>query len=229
VGPRAELWVAALPSLLAEAEAAGPGWMSATEHARLGAMRSVKRRRQFLAGHWMIRRLAADSFGGFSADYLLEASDKGAPRLRVPRTGAEHAASISHSGDWIAVALAPFDIGVDIESAGKARDWLSLAAAAFPATEVEALRRIPEQELACAFARQWTVREAVGKREGHGLRLENSRHQLAVACEAERAEVLCWQSGCLSLALAGGPGLLARLSGFPDDARAIGYRIESTG
>jgi 4'-phosphopantetheinyl transferase len=224
---RAEARVAALPPLLAEAEAAGQDWLSAQERDRLGAMRSRRRRQQFLAGHWLLRRLAADCLGGVPADYVLEANAAGAPRLRALRDDSTHAASISHSGDWVAVALAPFAIGIDIECRDKPRDWLVLAAACCTAPQVATLRELPEGERASLFHRLWTSKEAVGKRDGQGLRLELARRQSLQACAAGEAEVLCWEFDGLSLALAGNAGVAVRVAGLPGATRASGWRIET--
>jgi phosphopantetheinyl transferase len=224
-GPRVEVRVARLPPLLAEATAAGEHWMCRQERERLAAMRSSKRRDEFLAGHWLARRLAADCFGGSPHDYLLESEASGAPRLRSLRDDSGFNASLSHSGEWIAAALAPFAVGIDVESARKPRDLLALAATAFSPAELEALHGLGERERPGAFYRLWTAREAVGKREGHGLRLEVSRAQCMQACAADVAELLCWSFEGLSLSLAGPPGLQARPDGIPDGARANGYRI----
>ena len=224
-GPRVEVRLARLPPLLAEARAAGEHWMSRQERERLAAMRSARRREQFLAGHWLARRLAADCFGGMPTEYLLESGASGAPRLRSLRDDTGCHASLSHSGEWLAAALAPFAVGIDVEASRKPRDLLALAATAFSPAELELLQGLQERERPAAFYRSWTAREAVGKREGHGLRLELSRAQRLQACAAEVAELLCWSFEGISLSLAGPPGLEAQASGIPDGVRANGYRI----
>lgn len=223
-----ELRLAALPSMLAEAEAGGLNWMTETERERLASMHSKSRRRQFTAGHWLLRCLAADVLGGEPQHWLVSARPDGIPSLRSPAyKGQGIAASISHSGDWVAAAIAPFPIGIDLECDTKPRDLLALAATAFSPDENVQLRRLPSSERAAAFYMYWTLKEAVGKREGHGLRLERTRRQQPVSCSATSADVVSWQFADCSLAMAWEVGTSIRVTGVPADARQRFWRIET--
>lgn len=226
---RAEVRLAALPPLLAEVRAAGRQWLSAEERSRLPAMRSQKRRHEFLAGHWLIRCLAAEVLGGEPADWLLTSSAAGAPSIRSPlhSGGEEIAVSLSHCAGWVAAAIAPFAVGVDVECNSKARDILALAEAVLSPDERELLRGLPESGRAAAFYLRWTLKEAVGKRAGHGLRPELARRQHALACAASEAEVISWQFDGCSLAVAGAAGKSVRVIGVPEGASQGYWRIES--
>lgn len=224
-GPRADARLAALPSLLAQVQAAGDGWIGTEERARLDAMGSEKRRGEFIAGHWLARSLAAERLGGAPADYLIDTAADGASRILGKDL--QWAVSLSHSNGWVAAALAPFAIGIDLECPRKARDLLALGAEVFSPSEMAVLHRLPEHERAGAFYRFWTVKEAVGKRAGHGLRPELARRQSAIACATEVADVLCWPFGDGWLALAGARGLSAEVHGLPGDAHPLHFRIDT--
>ncbi|MFS8063844.1 MAG: 4'-phosphopantetheinyl transferase superfamily protein, partial [Luteimonas sp.] len=172
-GRRANVRLATLPLAFAAAEAAGGDWLTPAEQGRLAAMGSPTRRESFLAAHWSIRCLAADVYGDTPGAWVLEASPTGAPRLLAPQgIPARPWVSLSHCAGWVAVAMAPFPVGVDIERDWKPRDLHGLADATFSPEEREQLRKLPEGERTAAFYLYWTLKEAQGKREGHGLRPE---------------------------------------------------------
>ncbi len=79
--------------------------------------------------------------------------------------------NISHSKDRIAVALSPQKVGCDVES-GR-RKGLNIAKRFFAAEEYALLSDISdEDERSLEFARLWTLKEAVVKCCGEGIRHE---------------------------------------------------------
>lgn len=203
-------------------------WLNDGEQQRLAAITSVLRRRQFLAGHWLLRRQAAGIVGGEPAQWSLTAGADHAPSLQSLRQNADerYAASLSHSGEWVVAAIAAFPIGIDLECPMKPRNLLALADAVFSPEERARLRELPADRRATAFYLHWTVKEAVGKREGHGLRPELARRQRPMACPADEAEVVSWQFADCSLALAGAIGMSVRVAGLPENANPGYWRIE---
>ena len=227
----AELRLTALAPLLAEAETGGLGWLGEDERTRLGAMRSEPRRNQFLAGHWLLRRLACEVLGGEPAQWLVSAGPDGVPGLQSAAydSGRIIPASISHSGDRVAAAIAPFPVGIDLECQSRPRDLQALAEMAFSPTECAELIGLPESERASTFYLYWTLKEAVGKREGRGLRPELSRRQRPFPCAAGQAEVFSWQAADFSLALAGEAGMSVGASLLPNATKPGYWRIEYAG
>lgn len=226
-GRQVEVRLAELAPLIAAAESDGLTWLSNEERSRLDAMRSESRRRQYLAGHWLIRCLAAEAFGGVPREWLLTASAEGVPVLQsaVHNAGQMIPASLSHSAGWVAAAVAPFPVGIDLECESKPRDLLALADEAFSPAECAQLRQLPANELAAAFYLFWTLKEATGKREGHGLRTEAARRQQPIRAEAVDAEVVSWQFANCSLAVAGEVGMSIRVFGLPVEAEQRYWRI----
>lgn len=92
-------------------------WLSASELQRFSAINAPKRREHYLAGHWLARQLLSQALRGNSSDAsefpLRERPDQ-APVPDTPEALGWHL-SISHSQSWIACAIAPFAIGLDLE------------------------------------------------------------------------------------------------------------------
>ncbi|GAA1272760.1 4'-phosphopantetheinyl transferase superfamily protein [Sphaerisporangium rubeum] len=80
-------------------------------------------------------------------------------------------ASVSHSGDRVAVALSTAGpIGVDVEQIPDAPVNELIRSALTPA-EQDFVRSLPERHQHAAFTRIWVIKEAVLKATGHGLRV----------------------------------------------------------
>jgi 4'-phosphopantetheinyl transferase len=204
-------------------------WLSDDEQHRLASIASKQRRQQFLGGHWLLRRLVAEVYGGEPLQWLLLTGPDRAPLLRSqlrPDESAVHA-SLSHSGDWLAVAIAVFPVGIDLERPGKPRDLLALADRMFSPDERAELRGLPDNERAAAFFLYWTIKESLGKRTGHGLQSQLAQRQQPLACAAEDASVHTWQFADCSLALAGKTAMSVRAINLPDAATPRYWRIES--
>jgi len=129
-------WVAyaRIADIGALALAATRARLSAADRARCARFVTARRRREFLAGRW-----------------LVEAS-----RSAWKRNGVS---SISHAGGWVACALLERGTpGVDIEPMVE-RDFLKLGAWAFPARDREPWPRAP-RDARRAFYGRWTRYEA---------------------------------------------------------------------
>ena len=183
----------------------GIDWLSAAERRRLDAITAPLRRRQFLAGHWLVRDLAARCRGGAAADWQLESDGRGQPSLRHRHVGL--CASLSHSGGFVAVAVASQPVGLDIEYPGRPRNLTALAAFTFSPEECRALEDTPDDRQLRKFLSVWSLKEAFGKRSGEGLQPSRARRTIAREADAESAEAWRWDLvGQGVLALAAWPG-----------------------
>ena len=203
-------------------------WLSDSERRRFASITSVPRRGQFLAGHWSLRCLAAEHFGGNPQDWTLDACSDSSPVLRSTQylQGEYVHGSLSHCGDMIAAAAASFPIGIDVERPSKSRDLLAIADVTFSVAECDELRNLPENERIAAFYLFWTLKEATGKRQGHGLRPELARLQQPIECTVEIADISSWQFADCSLSLAGRVGMSVSAAGLPKDAVQRFWRVE---
>ncbi len=78
--------------------------------------------------------------------------------------------SISHSGEWAAVAVSPnpgVSLGVDIEKAKPGRDFVAMAKVYFSDAEYMKIMSSPTKE--SAFYTLWTLKEAYAKAKQKGL------------------------------------------------------------
>lgn len=182
-------------------------WLTEDEAARLRAMSLPARRRSFLAGHWLARRLAADWLQAEVGRIALQRHADGRPQLLLDGAPSPLSLSLSHSGDWLACAIAAVPVGVDVELPRRVRDWQALARFAFSPDEAERLQRASEAERSGVFHVLWTLKEARGKRSGEGLLPERSRRVTSLASDPSHAEAYSWPLGEGALAIAGEPGL----------------------
>jgi 4'-phosphopantetheinyl transferase len=211
----ARIAVAALAELADRGESAGARWLTGQESARLAAMKSPSRRRQFLAGHWFARELAADLLAIAPSRLTLGRDDSGRPRLALDDADCGWFVSLSHSGDWLACALAPAPVGIDLEFPNRPRDLDALARFTFSTEERERLSALPESTRSAAFYATWTLKEARGKRSGEGLLPGRARSFSARPCNPGDADAATWTVGAGTLALAGDGVQHVVTSGLP--------------
>ncbi len=175
----AHIEIARIASTLAGVSGGNLGWLSDSEQARLATIRVDARRRQYLAGHWLARVLLARALGDAPSEWrLLER--KGLPPQVQGHDGMK--VSISHTADWIAVAVANVAIGIDLEQRPRALD-----------AAIEPLLLNADETAGSldddALLQRWVAKEAWIKRDaGSALPARIKRIQL-LATTRERADV----------------------------------------
>jgi len=209
----ARLQVLPVAAVAAEAVAQGTDWLTAAEQRRLRAITLEARREAFLAGHWQARHAAGAWLRLDAGRIALERHPDGRPRLCVDGVDIALQVSLSHSGGWLAVALADAPVGVDIELPRRDRDWEALARFVFSPEELRSLRDGDAAARARLFHAFWTLKEARGKRTGEGLRPKAARTVTATACAPGRAEAVSWAFGDGALAVALAPGVAPAVDG----------------
>lgn len=185
-----------------------PAWLDAGEQARLQGMGSPMRRRQFLAGHGLARRLAESLTGLPASEWGWQVDD--AQRRRLVHVGGEALfVSVSHSGDRVAAAVGRQSLGLDLECDPRERDWAGLAHGLFEPLVASGIGADP-----AAFRRAWALAEAEAKRSGKGIQRAHLRRLLVEPASRPEAEAWSWDvAGQGALALAAWPG--AVLEGAP--------------
>ena len=157
-------------------------FLNQTDQRRYKSLKNTSRQRQFAMARWLIKHCLKQLFAqSTSHDYqLIDYS-----RWRVIEQGSNYSVSISHSGHFVAVAIAAFpcSIGIDIEQ-HKSRDF----------TELVKTFSIPiEQNLVCkhadqqkSFYRLWTAKEAF---------LKASQRSIDLVCQENLAMCLLHNGG----------------------------------
>lgn len=216
--------LARIVEVAARAQADGLAWLTEAERQRLQAISVAARRDSFLAGHWQARQLAARWLQLDAGRIALDAHADGRPLLRVDGGPAPLHVSLSHSGEWLALALAQTPVGIDLElpQRERERDWLALARFVFSPEERQRLHEAEGAARADVFHVLWALKEARGKRGGEGLQPRAARGFSACSCVQAQAEAVSWGFGNGALALALQPGTRVEL-----DAAAIGETLRA--
>ena len=139
-------------------------WLTPGELARHGRFVRELRRRQFVAGRILLRMALAPLLRVQPQQVQLEERTGQAPRLLTQApAGAAPGFSVSHSGRWVACAVAAHPVGLDIEVRDAARDLGALARQAFDASEAARWEQMQRWEPAArveGFYRMWSEKEA---------------------------------------------------------------------
>lgn len=180
---------------------AGTGWLGPAEQARLAAISAHGRRAQFLAGRYLARRCLAAHAGGTWQDYQLSAPEDAAPTLLAAPaavTLGDLHFSLSHSSDYLACAVAPHPIGIDVEDSTRQRDVEALNGWIH---EAGALSDAAGQGLAWFYA-QWTLKEAWLKQLGSAANRPSMKAMRFIpAATAQETAAMTGSNAGLSLAL----------------------------
>jgi len=135
-------------------------WLDSSERERYRRFKHPGAAARFLLARTMLKSLVAvlESVSPESIELVYSANGK--PSL--PGAGRPFF-SISHCATAVAVALAPFDLGVDLEVVERpTRPWLRPGHFLHP-DEAERLNELPEDLQAQFFTHRWTCQEAAVK------------------------------------------------------------------
>lgn len=121
--------------------------------------------RRFIAARATLRRVLGQATGVAAADVEFRFGPHGKPRL----ADGGPCFNASDSGDFVVVALASAEVGVDIELLRPLVRRDRLARRICTNGELEALKRVPEEERDVLLLRLWTCKEAALKAIGTGL------------------------------------------------------------
>lgn len=135
------------------------GRLGDSERARYDQFGAPRRARQFVAGRLLLRHVLSRWLSiPRSAISVVERSGQ-APALQLADDFAAPHFSVSHSGDWIAVACSTQGpVGVDIELRNPERDVARLAAHTFSKADLQWWQQ--QVDPVQAFYRLWSLREA---------------------------------------------------------------------
>jgi phosphopantetheinyl transferase len=154
----------------------------------------VPARQQRLRQRFYLRLLLAAHLGRPAHAVRLDKTANGKPYIRMDDPGLPDARpplyfSLSHAGSALLVALcrdAP--VGVDMERPGRqVADPLRLAKRYFHPAEHHWLEQLPATQLAAAWLRMWTCKEAVVKATGGGI--VSGLHRFAITLQQRSAEI----------------------------------------
>ena len=152
------------------------GLLIPCERARADRFHFRRDRDLFIAGRAQLRRILGAYLRQSPEALRFTYGESGKPALSGPL-----AFNLSHSGGFAALAVARFQLGVDIECVRPIEE--AVAERFFAADEVMRLRGLPQEQQTEAFFACWTRKEAYVKALGDGLLL--SLDSFSVALEPE--------------------------------------------
>ena len=152
-------------------------WLSASETARLSAMRFEKRRADWRLGRWTAKRALAACLD-LSADFRslaemeIRPASSGAPEVFLAGQRADVTISLSHSAGIAicAVAVSGAELGCDLEVVEPRSD--TFVADYFTVEEQELIRLVNPADQSRLVTLLWSSKESALKALGEGLRLD---------------------------------------------------------
>ncbi len=154
------------------------GVLSHDERRRAARMRFDVDRNRYERGRATLRHLLADAVDSEPANLMFSYNEQGKPSLS-PHLGVHF--NLAHSANLAVLAVAPFNVGIDVETIrpGFADD--EIAERFFAPSEVTQLRTLPKIDQEAAFFRCWTRKESYLKALGGGLSIDLDAFTVAFA------------------------------------------------
>ncbi|MGE4069932.1 MAG: 4'-phosphopantetheinyl transferase superfamily protein [Lysobacterales bacterium] len=184
--------VAAVEDVLRELPAPPESWLSPSEWVRAQRLRVPSRHRHYLAGHWLARLQLGRLLDRDPARCVLVEREHLPPQV----LDAPLQLSLSHSGDWIACALSPAAIGIDLEQRGRGPQLRSFAH--LLAADGETAGDLSDDTL----LQRWVLKEALIKRDCGSALPDLLAAIRLVPCAAADASVELLSTNSYELAVA---------------------------
>jgi 4'-phosphopantetheinyl transferase len=151
--------------------AAADGVLDDAEKHRASRFRFAQDRSAYILSHSVWRIVLADCLGTQPADVPLASAPSGQPQL----PGTALSTSLSHSGNWVAMAIcAGATVGVDIEQTPTRTRLSDMVDVICTPDESAKLKLLPAKARENALLVLWTRKEALLKAFGLGLAVEPS-------------------------------------------------------
>ena len=168
------------------------------------SINAPRRRAQFLAGRWLVRRALVVRHGGVPCDWKLSANRNAAPTILRGPVGCTDKIGLTHSGDTVACVVSTCGLGIDLE--GHDRRVLSVAELSdvvLTDAERKCWLESPSSWRQVEFLSQWTLKEAWFKLCRHGLGPAGFRGIEASLAVKNTANARQWREPGFTLSLVG--------------------------
>jgi len=161
------------------------------ERSRALRFRHADVRRRYVAAHVALRRLLSLNGAGMPATLRWPVADGGKPGPIASANGGLLHHSLSHAGEWIAVAISPdCAVGVDIEVLRPLEELDTLAEVVLAADTLERWAALPASQRLPDFYFEWTQREAWLKADGRGIATRQTSVEDQEAPDHDRSRLL---------------------------------------
>ena len=188
--------------IVSQVEALAPAVLTVQEQKRFEQMKSDDRRRQFVASRAFVRSTLAE-LGGDYAGLYLQSGAQSAPQLwslTNSRPSDVHL-SLSHSDQWVAIALGACRLGVDIQQLAPRRQFERLIETICHATEVKQISQMSTDRALVFFHQLWAMKEAWFKANDEALSYRGFRRIMFSPATRQIADTLTCigETYCLAL------------------------------
>jgi len=140
--------------------------LDAEEKARAARFRFPGDKAAYVSAHALLRHMLT-AVTGESNEWQFRVQRSGKPELAAEHGFVGLHFNISHTSDFVACAVAPFPVGVDVETVERKTDFA--ISRRFAARERATLAGVAPDAFALTFFRLWTLKEAYLKGTGDGL------------------------------------------------------------
>lgn len=142
------------------------------ERARAGRFAFERDRIRFIQSHGVTRLILGEVLQVQASELKFSRGPWGKPRLEMTSSHVVPEFSLSHSGDYCALAIGRSAVGIDIEKIRDVPQMNEIAQRHFAPAEFQQITALAGIDRQAAFFASWTRKEAVAKALGFGLGLD---------------------------------------------------------
>jgi 4'-phosphopantetheinyl transferase len=164
--------------------------LSPKERERAARFRFADHQRRFQIGHGALRAILGGYLDVDPSAVEFAQGPRGKPYLAGAGNGPFF--NLSHSGKLALIAVAPSEVGIDLEKVRHLESLTAIAQRHFSPTEFAALDALQDEARRLAFYRCWTRKEAYIKALGVGLAMPLDTFDVSLG---ERPEFLACRDG----------------------------------
>ena len=145
--------------------------LSLSEKQQLTAIKSIKRKREFLLSRALMRHALTQQYGLPTSEWAFVYKKGFAPCISNTPPGTY--CSLTHSDGVICFVTSRFPIGVDIENTSKKRRFFELASGFMNDVEIKHFHQFKAEGAKEFFYRTWCAKEALYKASGENQPTQN--------------------------------------------------------
>lgn len=159
------------------------------EASRAARFLNITDSQRYILAHGILRMVLASTLGARPEELRFDTTAQGKPELPPPYAHLKF--NLSHSGRYIAIAVARQDVGIDIEEIKDGLEHAQIAGRFFTTAEQEYVLSGEGDGIRERFHQIWVRKEAVLKASGIGLsavsRIDTMADRIVVSMQNEEA------------------------------------------
>lgn len=176
----AHVWIAAITPSESAVEEYGWDLLDTDERAAADRIRVARARLEYIAAHALVRTALSHHAPVDPKGWRFRRRAEGKPEIAGP--AAEHGLhfNLSHTQGLAVCAVSRSEVGIDAENLSRPVNAIEIANQFFSADEARGLQALDGAERTIRFIELWTLKEAMSKGLGAGLRIALDRIEFEV-------------------------------------------------